>query len=188
MEFGKLAPEKVRKNVVLASLYITAFDLLEMSIKKETKDFLTFMYLDDPEKAEQEYKKEVSDKYPFENRYGRKYYDDYRACVLWLRDINAIKGSSEVDALLKIRDHRNDIVHELPKLLLDEKFELDFSLFQELQRLHKKIMIFWARMKVIDVNPEYDGKEIKDEEIEPASVLFLEYILSTFVSKPTENR
>ena len=187
MEFGKLAPEKVRKNVVLASLYITAFDLLEMSIKKETKDFLTFMYLDDPEKAEQEYKKEVSDKYPFENRYGRKYYDDYRACVLWLRDINAI-SSSEVDTLLKIRGHRNDVVHKLPELLLDEKFELDFNLFQELRRLHKKITIFWGRTKVIDVNAEYDGKEIKDEGIEPLSVVFLEYILSTFVSKPTENR
>jgi hypothetical protein len=179
MELDKRSPEKIRENVILASLYITAFDMLEMGIKGKTKDFITIGYENDIEKCNEIYKREVTDKYLFYSK-GKRYYDEYRACVMWLKDSNAI-DENELDILLEIRRHRNDVVHKLPKLILDESLNLNISLFQSLQKLFKKIMFFLGRIEIIVIYDDFLDKDIKDNEIEPLNVQFLDYIISTFL-------
>ncbi|AMM49942.1 hypothetical protein TH61_00405 [Rufibacter sp. DG15C] len=178
MHLGKLEPEKVKQNIILSSLYITAYDLLEVEIKENTKTFSTFhlKYSNEPdwkEKAKQEYKREVTNKYPFKDKLNKVYKDDYRACSLWLKDIGAI-NLKEVKTLLKIRTHRNDVVHNLPSFIGDNDKHLNISLFNELQEIYKKIRIFWIRTNSLDLNPEFDNVVIKDKDIE--ATLFWDYI------------
>lgn len=179
MELGKLKPEQIRSNVILASLYIISFNLLESAVKEKTKDIITLAREGD--EAEREYRNEITDKYPFNDKKGQKYSDDYRACALWLKDVGGIT-KEEVNTLIKIRKHRNDVVHQLPKLIIDDELSLDISLFNEIRRLLKKIMIFWTRVEVIDISDEYLDKDISDADIEPLNVVFIEYVVSTFIN------
>jgi hypothetical protein len=44
-----------------------------------------------------------------------------------------------------------------------------------------KIERWWIREVEIPTNPEYDGREIVDEDIKPGAVMFLDMVLSTAV-------
>lgn len=98
------------------------------------------------------------------------------ASCLWLEQNGAI-SPQDATSLRSIRRHRNQIAHELPYLLGDIDREINLEYLQQIRQLLRKIEVWWIRNVDLLVNPDFDGVEVADEDIEPGPVLILDYII-----------
>ncbi len=140
-----LAPNVLRTNLLLSSLYLTAFEILKMAIVEGVKDFFTLnteitdeiekellksLQKEMVERFKESYQNEV-DKYEKEVGIGL---DDRDKLGLipsskWLQKQDAL-SESDVDEIRAIRDHRNEIAHELPRILISKGFDIKLEHFQ----------------------------------------------------------
>lgn len=107
------------------------------------------------------------------------------ASCLWLRRNNVIT-ESEVKEIENIRRHRNQVVHELPRLLSDTDLNLNTGYFLRIRELLKKIEVWWAKNVVIPANEDFDGVEVNEEDIQPGGVIVLDYIISAAIADYNE--
>ena len=99
-----------------------------------------------------------------------------RASLLWLLDMKAIT-SEQLAAFDKMREHRNEVAHELPNLLFDSDFSVDLRLLNELHIMLRSIDRFFGEITV-DTDPAFDGEEVDLDGIKSGTTLLLEYIIS----------
>ena len=176
-------PEILRTNLLLASLYLTSYEILKIAIVEGLKDF--FIYQDpisdeeeknllnsvDPtlvERFRESYQKEVSE---YEKEVGISIDDRDKLGLIpsckWLQKQSAL-SEEEVDEIRLIRDHRNEIAHELPDLLVGEGFDIQLEHFQRIRTLIHKIDVFWAKNDVMfdaSTFDEVDIQDVSDSEI-----------------------
>ena len=90
----------------------------------------------------------------------------------------------EVEEIKEIRNHRNEIAHELPSLLIGAGFEVNLMHFEQIGKLLRKVDAFWARSTLL-INPEtFDEvniEDIPDEDILSGNVVVLGAIVNTVV-------
>lgn len=106
---AKLAPESVMLGLVRAGCFLAAYELIKSKIVDKVHDF----YWNGFENGrhlynEAEYQRQVLSRDPKSK---------YRASCVWLVDAHALT-SEQVASLVEIRQHRDEIAHELPKLLI----------------------------------------------------------------------
>ena len=87
----------------------------------------------------------------------------FRASCAWLVEAGAF-SSAQADALRVIRDHRNEVAHELPKILVDPDFEVRTDVLLAAAACLRSVGLFWGRMAV-DIDPQWDGKDLADDDI-----------------------
>ena len=162
----KLSPEEITGNLLGAGLFLVVYELLKTEILENTRTFFTFGFDESGPKVADEYNTKVLslDRSPF------------RASCLWLEASGAI-SSADVEVAGRIREHRNAVAHELPRFIVDTTARIDLSLFAEAHRLLQALGRFWGRIEV-DTNPDFDGKDVLDEDIKSGSMLLMEHILS----------
>jgi hypothetical protein len=199
-----LDPGRIRINLLLSALYLTAFEILKHSIIEGTEDF----FLDQDgamtdEEAEQwkeildetiydeivegqrkqyerqveEYKREINTTFDSRDQYGL-----IPSCR-WLQKMGAL-DENEVDEIKKIRDHRNEIAHELPCLLIGEGFEVNLTHFEEIGKLLRKVDAFWARSTLLvglETSYEVNIGKIPDEELFSGNIIVLNTIINTVI-------
>lgn len=102
--------------------------------------------------------------------------DILRASCLWLQQNGALSAEdvAEIDV---IRQHRNQIAHELPELLSDVDRDINLDFLQSIQRLLRKTEIWWIRDVGMTINEDFDGVEVADEDINPGPVIMLNEII-----------
>jgi hypothetical protein len=108
-----LNPDAVKSNLILSSLYLTAYELLKDAIIENIRGFFPFEYKDGKAVLDEQYKDQVV----------RVHKDLMNASCLWLQR-NGVITEGEVEEIKNIRKHRNQIAHELPKLLGDADLNL----------------------------------------------------------------
>jgi hypothetical protein len=86
-----------------------------------------------------------------------------------------------------IRDHRNELAHELPSFIAEVERELDVQRLEQIRLLVEKVERWWIREVDIPTNPEYDGREVADEGIRPGIVMVLDMVIATAL-QAGENR
>lgn len=192
-------PEILRTNLLLSSLYLTSFEILKVAIIEGVKDFFIYqtpitndeekelLKSVDPKLVERfraSYENEVND---YEKEIGIRIDDRDKLGLIpsckWLQRQDAL-SEEEVDEIKLIRDHRNEIAHELPGLLIGEGFDIQLEHFQRIRTLLRKIDVFWARNDVMfDANTldEVDIQDVSDDEIVSIRGAMLSLITDTVV-------
>ena len=155
----------MRTNLLMASLYLAAFEILKSTVVDRIKGFFTFDYANGQPQLDSRYQEVASlNKNPLQ------------ASLLWLQENNAITPD---DVLMfdAIRQHRNELAHQLPHFLIDAERNINFQNFENVRYLLRKIETWWIQQVDIPTNPDYDGVEVKDEDIQPGSVIVLDAII-----------
>ncbi|VAW31253.1 hypothetical protein MNBD_CHLOROFLEXI01-3923 [hydrothermal vent metagenome] len=164
-----LNPERLRINLLLASLYLTAYEVLMNSIIQRIDDF--FVPISDDfngpphlkdnhqqlrSRMESRYEQEVDQKFSAPINYKL-----IPSCK-WLQK-NGVISSEEIDEIKKIRDHRHHLAHTLPELIFSEiDLVVDIGHFMRIRELLKKIQLFWIR---IDMDSKGIGEDVSDDDI-----------------------
>jgi hypothetical protein len=171
-----LNPERVKGNLVLSSLYLSAYELLKSAIIDNIKEFFTLgLDADGIPIVDDEYSEKVK-------KLDR---DLLRASCLWLEK-NSVISSNEVDQVVQLRNHRNQIAHELPRLLIDGGLNLNVDYFVRIRQLLEKIEVWWILNFEIPINSDFVGVEIDPQEIIPGRVVALDHLIAIVSSDSDE--
>jgi hypothetical protein len=161
-----LDPQKLKQSLIEASIFITAYELLKEEIIDRPKSY--FIYEgQDRSKNRVEYNKQVK-------ALHKK--DTFIASYLWLQNQGAMT-SQDVELILQIREHRDEIAHELPRLIGSTELEVDKRLLECLKELITKISRWWAFKVDVPTNPDFDHVEVKEESVLTGSMMFMQVVM-----------
>lgn len=163
----KLTDQRMlQANLVHASLYLTAFEVLKSTIVDQIRDFYS-------QEIGADYKSVPSPEYVAEMQGLHK--NRFIASCLWLQQNNVI-SQADMEEILLIRDHRNQIAHELVTFLIDAAHEINKDDLATMQRLLAKIDRWWAIEVHIPVNADFDGEEIDETHIKSGRMIIIDTI------------
>ncbi len=176
---------RLRGQLAAAGLYLVAFELLQNAIIERIKGFYGFnadlwraLGIEVEKGHWDEPKREWlaglgldggSDATKISDTDVRK------RSIEWLVKMSAIE-SSDADEIARIVNHRNEIAHELPKVLLEG--QVDIEELRWIRQLVNKIEIWWIREVEIPSSPEFDGRDVSDADISPGPVILLDLLIS----------
>lgn len=164
---AKLAPEQLRQTLVGAGTFLSAYEL----IKLQVIDGVRSEYWRDLRDGENVYD---------EARYQREVLaldpdSRFRASAAWLVQAGALKAE-QAAVLGAVRDHRNEIAHELPRMIIDPDVEVRMELLLAAAGVLRAVGIFWGR-ETVAINPQWDGQEVADEDIWSGPSLLMSMLL-----------
>jgi hypothetical protein len=142
-------------------IYLAAFEMLKQSLMGKPKDFYC-TDLDSNGEAKDKYTREVlllDD-------------DPFKANVYWWRKIGVF-SDTDVNLTLKVRAHRNEIAHEIPKFLGTAQANVDLSLLESCYVLLSKIDIWWIKEVEATTNPDLDAQLDSEQLDNSASIQML---------------
>jgi hypothetical protein len=163
-----LDPEILRPNLIMASIYIAAFEVLKNSIIERIRDFYFSGFDEKGWIVSPEYKENVlsNDKSPT------------YASLKWLKESEAI-NDDDIQKFNKIKECRNLLAHEIARMLM-EGLPLEFTeRFNDMVALLDKIEKWWIINVEIPTNSGFDGKhdEIDENGISPGPILSLHMMI-----------
>jgi hypothetical protein len=169
-------PKRLQQNLLLGALYLATFEVLKTIIIDDLVSFFAFGEFD------QEGRPKKTGRYKAErDKHGFKQHrDEYKAACLWLKDADAI-DDGECNRLLAVREHRNQIAHELPSVLLDSKLEVDVGLLVVARNFIHKLDRWWFEYVEMDINPEFHGKTIDELGFASGRMIYIDHIISNAI-------
>jgi hypothetical protein len=173
-------PILIKRNLLIASLFITSFEILRNTIIDKIKGFLCLNLEINNNglnnfKISKEYKKQILERnIPFVNKKNKDYHLFISSC-LWLKDNNII-NENDMDDLEKIRNHRNKIAHEPLKLLVDDNVNINLELLNKSKELLAKIEKRWIIYFELTLNSEFDSQIVNEDNIYPGLTIFVNYL------------
>lgn len=155
-------PTVLRENLVSASIYISAYEMCREFIVSKPKDFFTDNWGMEGEILSEEYFDDVLsfNKSPL------------KASLLWFKEQGAI-NDQDMDDFDKAREHRNEIVHNLPMFISDPNHEVNGHIFSSLLEVTHKIGVFWVVNYELSLSPDYDGQEIDESGIQVGIIMMI---------------
>ncbi|MCX5704187.1 MAG: hypothetical protein NT066_06845 [Candidatus Omnitrophica bacterium] len=164
-----LNPDIVKSNLTLASLYLSAYELLRDLILGRIKNFFS-----EPSKTSTGWDIIPSKEYKDEVLCRAK--NVIHASCLWLKKMNAI-NEDDIKAIQEIRRHRNEIAHELPKLLVDNNFSIDVNQFLKIRELLTKIERWWIIEFEMAINEDFDNIDVEPEKVLSGPMILLDHLI-----------
>lgn len=158
-------PKILRTNLITASLYVTAFEILKDCIIGNIRDFFTNGYNNGEWIISEKYNSEVLSK----NK------SVLHASLNWLK-MKCVIDDSDINVFMNVKDIRNKIVHEMPMFM--QKSTL-LELTEPLEKiifLINKIENWWIEEVEIPTSPDFDDideSEINYESIVPGNILII---------------
>jgi len=172
-----LNPERLKSSLLLASLYLTSYELLKSAVIDNIANFFSTDQINGELTTNQQYHDEIT----------KVSKDLLKSSCGWLVKMDVIT-QDEAEAIQAIRKHRNEIAHELPKLLIDSELNLNLDYFVHIRELLGKIELWWVRNFEIPVNSDFDGVEIADNDIFPGRVVMLDYVISVVIAEQSQEQ
>ena len=182
---AKLKPDIIRGTLAFAGLYQITHEMIKHAVLDKVREFFCLdLNLDGtwsmaPDEQEQ-YRLRVLSLAP----------NKFRASLLWLVNNDAIT-QVQADRLELIRDHRDDLVHELVKYVIDPDENPDADLLVDALNTLKDLHRFW-----IDVELSTggfflpDGSDVGDvdpEEVMPLPLMILQQCLDAYLEGVEES-
>ncbi len=162
-----LHPHALRTNLTVASLYIAAFEMLKETIIERAKEFFCCGFDENGIIATAEYQEKVLSK----NR-SRLY-----ASLQWLKDQGVI-DDNDVSTFEQIKKIRNQLAHEIPRLLSDGLPQSWPNRFSDLVTLVGKIEHWWIVNIEIPTNPDFGPEdEINGDGVVPGKIMILRMMI-----------
>lgn len=160
------------QNLTAASLYLMAWEVLCNEMIDPLKSFFSeWDNISSGLVVGEKYKNEVLDYHK----------EKLTASCLWLLRNGAI-SQDDIDRVNEFRRHRNEIAHEISRILMDSRADIKVEHLKEMRDLTRKIGVWWIQNFEIPCNPEFDGQDVDDEDIQPTQVMVLDLIYSLAVS------
>jgi len=171
-----LNPHILRTNLIVASLYITAFEMLKDSIIDRIREFFSSRFDQNGPLIDEEYKTEVlsRDRSPL------------YASLLWLRDMHAV-DEQDIELFKKIRKCRNELAHEIATFISKETKIEPIPLFGPMVDLLHKIEKWWIVNVEIPTDPDLVGKEIDEDGIIPGPIMTLRLLIDIALGTEEES-
>ncbi|MDQ7903062.1 hypothetical protein RB614_00820 [Phytohabitans sp. ZYX-F-186] len=164
---AKLSPEAVTLTLTRAGCFLSAYELIKSEVVEKVHQFFWRGFQDGQHVYDEErYRQTVLFRSPKSK---------YRASCAWLVEMGALTAE-QVATLEQIQEHRQEIAHELPKLLIDPTFDVRADLLVAAVEIVRKLGVFWGSIEV-DTSAEWDGKEVDYEGIKSGSYLLMDYLL-----------
>ena len=167
----KLAPDVVRSNLVRAGPFLAGWEILTSEIVKKVREFY-MVDLDAGPLSGQRYATKVLalDSGPEKGKV-------FRASLQWLVDGGALT-ELQATRIRQMRQHRNEIAHELPKILVNaEHAGIDVALVRDLRDIIAALGRFWGRIE-IDTDEELAGRDIADADIISGLSVLMEHLVA----------
>jgi len=159
-----LDPSHCKRTVTRAGMFLLAYEMLKSTIVDNVKDF----YLSGIADGEFTYSPE------YEKRVLSKSKHVFEASLLWLAEGGAITREDITD-IQKLREYRNTIAHEIPKVLFETPGGIDDAMIRRAIEHVRKIDRFWGGIAA-DMDPRFDGVEVDYEGITSLRTMALDYI------------
>lgn len=170
-----LNPDSLRSNLIAASLYLTTWEMLQQCVIEQLEGFYCLGLDPTDERSSGSYFERVlsRDKSPF------------RASLLWFLESGAI-DQNDIDMIDKIRVHRNEIAHELPRFMASMDRNVDVSLFHKMVDVICKIDRWWICEVELPTNSEFDGKEIDYSGVSSGRMIMIHMMLEIATTENSE--
>lgn len=150
----KLSPESIKQTLVRAGAFLSAYELIRLQVVDGVRDFYWTG-------EEVNGRKVLYPDYGAEVRALDK--SLYPASVAWLVGNSAITPD-QAESLEKIHEHRHEIAHELPRILVEPDWDINASLLIDAALVLRALDVFWGRVSM-DIDPQWDGAEVPDKDI-----------------------
>jgi hypothetical protein len=153
---AKLAPDSMKQTLVRAGAFLSAYELIKLQVIDGVHDEYWRGDMRDGQKVyyDAEYQQDVLALDPSSR---------FRASCAWLVNAGALTPEL-ADVLGAVRDHRNEIAHELPKILIDPDFEINTNLLLAAAVCLRSLGVYWGRM-AMGIDPRWDGVDVADKDI-----------------------
>lgn len=181
-----LNPKILKNNLSFIALYIMTFELLKERIEKSVDEFF---YIEYKQNEKGEIKKEENEDYKNKvlsllNDYERQNKFYVKASIKWLIYFNIFDENDE-NLYNELRIYRNELTHEFQNYLIDKKKILDTKKMESLVSLFIKLEKNWILNFEVLVNEDFDGKDIKWEEVNSGQITILNIIHGIVFSDET---
>lgn len=161
-----LHPETLKTNIITASIFSMAFEMLKSSIIEKIEGFFTNGFDENGMSVSPEYKEKVLSL----NRSA------LYASLKWLQDMNAI-DDKDLERFEHIKRCRNTLAHEM---LTFASSGVDFDVaeaFDEMVRLLRKIEIWWFENLEMAIDPEAYPVDLDLEQVIPGPLWSLQMLI-----------
>jgi hypothetical protein len=166
-----LNKDEVKRNLVRASLYLFSYELLKTAIVDKIKDF----HIRGFDENGYIYSDSYDEKVVHRKVNGKQ--NIFLSSLHWLEENGAITEDDIIE-ISSIREFRNTVAHQIDRILADSEYDIDDKLERKIFEFIQKIELWWIKEVEIPTNPEFDGKDVKDDEIFSGSAIFYSYIKS----------
>ena len=159
-----LNPDELRSNLILAAIFLTAYEFLAQALIEPLKSFFADGFDSDGLILGEEYRTNVASlhKMPF------------FASALWFRNAGALTDS-DIERFKAIRDHRNFIAHNVPAVLGSIDSDVRIDLLDSIVQMVSKIDMWWIREIEIPTRPEFDS--VNESQIDAENVFSMRMAL-----------
>ena len=172
-----LHPEILKTNIITASIFSMAFEMLKSSIIDKIEAFYTNGLYENRMVVSPEYKEEVLSL----NR------SPLYASLIWLQDMHAI-DDKDLEIFEHIKRCRNTLAHEM---LTFASSGVDFNVaeaFEEMISLLRKIEIWWFENVEMAIDPEAYPENLDLEQVIPSPVWSLQMLIDVALGPEEEAR
>ncbi len=161
----QLKPTTIKNNVIRASLFLTAYQILKSEIVDQVKDFYLTGFNEKGMTYSEEYKTEVLSLHKSE----------FAASCIWLVAHEALTPQDVVE-IHKIREMRDKIAHTLSNMLLCKQFEIDTQLLENARKYVAKLGNYWGSIEAAN-DITLSEKDIDYDGINAVSSIILDYVI-----------
>jgi len=172
-----LHPETLKTNIITASIFSMAFEMLKSSIVEKIEGFFTNGFDGNGMIVSPEYKEKVLSL----NR------SPLYASLKWLQDIGAI-DDEDLERFEHIKRCRNTLAHEM---LTFASSGVDFDVaeaFEKMVGLLRKIEIWWFENLEMAIDPEAYPEDLDLEQVIPGPVWSLQMLIDVALGPEEEAR
>ena len=172
-----LHPETLKTNIITASIFSMAFEMLKSSIIEKIESFFTNGFDENGMIVSPEYKEKVLSL----NR------SPLYASLKWLQDMHAI-DDKDLERFEHIKRCRNTLAHEM---LSFASSGVDFDVaeaFEEMVGLLRKIEIWWFENLEMAIDPDAYPEDLDLEQVIPGSVWSLQMLIDVALGPEEEAR
>ena len=168
-------PAILKRNLINASLLLTASELLKIALHDDVISFFEFDKKDIPESYD-EHEKEIEQLRNKQPKKLRKYC--HLVYARWFQEYEALT-EKDYKNIVEIWRYRNKIAHELYNFLLDSELEVDIKKILQIRDLVEKVKVWWFKEVEVPINPSIDRDKIENAVIRPGKLIILDHLIST---------
>jgi hypothetical protein len=172
-----LNPAWLRSNLIIASIYIAAFEVLKTGVVDRIKDFYTNGFDQNGPRVSAEYQSGVLSK----NR------SPVYASLQWLKESNAITDA-DIECFERVKTLRNELAHALSGILFQGLPTEVAERLSEMISLLDKIERWWIVNFEIPINSDLADKEIDEAQVIPGPIMGMRLLLDIALGSEEESR
>lgn len=172
-----LHPETLKTNIITASIFSMAFEMLKDSIIEKIEGFFTDGFNENGMIISPEYKEKVLTL----NR------SPLYASLKWLQSMNAI-DDKDIERFEHIKRCRNTLAHEM-LTFASSGVEFDvIEVLEEMIGILRKIEIWWFENLEMAIDPEAYPEDLDLEQVIPGPVWSLQMLIDVALGTEDEAR